>query len=113
MDWLQFILAMFSGLAAAIPLVLQLIRYVKAAVKERNWSQLLQKVTDLMKLAESKFKVGSERKEWVMMMVKASADSINYDVDYDAISEMIDHLCDLSKVINPPKESVVTTDHDR
>lgn len=34
-------------------------------------------------------------------MLKASADGINYDIDYDAIAEMIDSLCDMSKVINP------------
>ena len=34
-------------------------------------------------------------------MLKASADGINYDIDYDAIGEMIDRLCDMSKIINP------------
>ena len=35
-------------------------------------------------------------------MLKASADGINYDIDYDAIADMIDSLCDImSKVINP------------
>ena len=48
-----------------------------------------------------KFKDGAERKEWVLAMLKASADGINYDIDYDAIADMIDSLCDMSKVINP------------
>lgn len=55
MDWLEilkYIAAIASGLAAAIPLVIQ-------------------------------------------------ADGINYDIDYDAIADMIDSLCDMSKVINP------------
>lgn len=38
---------------------------------------------------------------WVLAMLKASADGINYDIDYDAIADMIDSLCDMSKVINP------------
>lgn len=42
-----------------------------------------------------------EEKEWVLAMLKASADGINYDIDYDAIADMIDSLCDMSKVINP------------
>lgn len=46
-------------------------------------------------------KDGAERKEWVLAMLKASADGINYDIDYDAIADMIDSLCDMSKVINP------------
>lgn len=55
----------------------------------------------LMETAETKFKDGAERKEWVLAMLKASADGINYDIDYDAIADMIDSLCDMSKVINP------------
>lgn len=104
MDWmeiLKYIAAIASGLAAAIPLVIQLIKYVKQAVKERNWGVVLSNVMSLMETAETKFAEGAERKEWVLAMLKASADSINYDIDYDAIGEMIDSLCDMSKIINP------------
>ena len=107
MDWLEIlklIAAVASGLAAAIPLAIQLVKYVKQAVKERNWGILMNKLMDLMETAESKFEEGAERKEWVLAMLKVSADSINYDIDYDAIAEMIDRLCDMSKVINAPAE---------
>lgn len=104
MDWmeiLKLIAAIASGLAAAIPLAVQLAKYVKQAVKERNWAVVLKKVMALMETAETKFDEGAERKEWVLAMLKASADGINYDIDYDAIAEMIDSLCDMSKIINP------------
>jgi len=101
MEWLDFIVAMLSGLAAAIPLVVQLVKYVKQTIKERNWSQVLDKVMALMETAETKFTEGAERKEWVIAMLKAGADGINYDINYDAIGEMIDRLCDMSRVINP------------
>lgn len=40
-------------------------------------------------------------------MVKASADSINYDIDTNAIGELIDSLCDMANVVNalPSKEN--------
>lgn len=104
MDWLEilkYIAAIASGLAAAIPLVIQLVKYIKQAVKEKNWGVVLEKVMKLMETAETKFKDGAERKEWVLAMLKASADGINYDIDYDAIADMIDSLCDMSNVINP------------
>ena len=101
MKWYDVLVAVLSGLAAVIPLVIQLVKYVKQAVKEKNWTQVMNKVIDLMEVAETKFKEGAERKEWVLAMLKAGADSINYDIDYDAVSEMIDTLCDMSKVINP------------
>lgn len=112
MDWteiLKYIAAIASGLAATIPLVIQLVKYIKQAVKERNWGVVLAKVMSLMEAAESKFKEGAERKEWVLAMLKASADSINYDIDYDAIAEMIDSLCDMSKVINPSTSASAET----
>lgn len=103
MDWmeiLKLIAVIASGLAAAIPLAIQLVKYVKQAVKERNWNIVLEKVMDLMETAETKFAEGAERKEWVLAMLKAGADGINYDIDYDAIADMIDRLCDMSKIVN-------------
>lgn len=104
MEYLDVILSIVAGLAAAIPLVVKLVQYVTAAVKEKNWNKLLDLVMSLMEEAEEKFADGATRKEWVMAMVQASAESINYDVDIAAISELIDSLCDLSKVVNPPAD---------
>lgn len=101
-QWLNYVVAILSGLAAAIPLVVQLVKYVKEAVKQRNWTVLLDKVVKLMETAETKFEKGADRKEWVIAMLKASADDLNFDIDYDAIAEMIDALCDMSKQVNSP-----------
>lgn len=109
MDWLEIlklIAVIASGLAATIPLVIQLIKYVKQAIKEKNWNVLLQKVMELMETAEKKFEDGAERKEWVLAMLKAGADGINYDIDYNAIADMIDRLCDMSKIINATARDV-------
>ena len=110
MEWLKYLVSILSGLAAAIPLVVQLVKYIKQAVKERNWSVVLSKVIGLMEAAETKFAEGAERKEWVLAMLKASADGINYDIDYDAIADMIDSLCNMSKIINAPAAAVVATE---
>ena len=98
----NFIISIIAGLGAAIPLVLKLIEYVQKAVKEKNWGQLLNLVMSLMAEAESKFETGAERKEWVLAMVTASANEINYDIDMSAVSGMIDSLCAMSKQVNAP-----------
>lgn len=100
MEWVKLALAIISGLATAIPLVIKLVEYVQKATKEKNWNKMLELVIDLMEQAETKFEEGADRKEWVLAMVKASADTINYDVDIDAVGAMIDSLCDMSKVVN-------------
>lgn len=100
MEWMDHVVSILSGLAAAIPLVVALISYVRKAVKEKNWDKLLAMVMDYMKVAETKFQTGAEKREWVIVMVKASADTLNYDVDLDAVGKMIDSLCDMSKAVN-------------
>lgn len=99
----NIIVSILTGIATAIPLIVQLVKYVKQAVQEKNWNQLVSMVMKLMEEAEKKFETGADRKEWVMTMIKASSDSINYPVDMDAISALIDSLCDMSKVVNGKK----------
>lgn len=100
MQWVNYIVAILSGLATAIPLVVKLVEYVRKCAKEKNWTKLLELVMNLMTQAEAKFDNGEERKEWVLMMVKASADTIDYAIDLDVVGEMIDGLCSMSKTVN-------------
>ena len=107
MEWneiFEIIVSILSGLVVMIPLVVKLVEYVQKAMREKNWSDLIELVTNLMKEAEEKFDNGADRKEWCLMMVKASADTIDYDIDLDEVGELIDKMCELSKVVNVPKE---------
>ena len=97
---IPLIVALLSGLATCIPLAYKLVQYVKKAAQEKNWNALLGLVIDLMEQAEKKFTDGATRKEWVMAMVQTSAEYINYPVDVEALSAMIDRLCDMTKVVN-------------
>ena len=56
-----------------------------------------------MKEAEVKFDNGADRKEWVLAMIKVSSETINFDVNYDEVSTLIDELCSMSKVVNAPE----------
>jgi hypothetical protein len=102
MDWLNVVVSILSGLAVAIPLVVELIKWVKKAVKEKNWQELLKLVTNLMEEAEAKFDNGNDRREWVLVMVKASADTINYNIDLEQVGKLVDSLCAMSKIVNAP-----------
>ena len=100
MEWYEIVISILSGLVALIPLVVKLVEYVEKAAKEKNWTSLLQLVTKLVEEAEGKFDNGEERKSWVLMAVKASSDTLNYDVNMDQVSELVDSLCALSKKVN-------------
>lgn len=107
--WIKLIIAILSGLAAAVPLVFQLIKFVKQSVKAENWSQVVALVLDYMEAAETMFADGASRKDWVLSMTIASANRINYDLDDAAlakISDMIDNICAAAKVINATSSEV-------
>lgn len=106
MEWYEIVISILSGLVAVIPLVIKLVEYVEKATKEKNWALLLDLVMKYMQEAESKFASGAERKEFVLMAVKASADTLNYDIDLEVVSKMIDSLCEMSKVVNAPQVEV-------
>ena len=100
MEWLELAVSILAGLAATIPLVIELVKYVKKAIKEKNWNLILNLVLKYMSVAEEKFATGAERKEWVMAMVLESAKTVNYDLTPDVLSKLIDDLCSLTKVVN-------------
>ena len=83
MDWLEYVLSILPGLAASlvaiITLTVKLIEYVQKAIKEKNWGEVLKLVMGYMEAAEEKFETGAE-------------------------SKLIDDLCDMSNVVNPPAE---------
>lgn len=104
MEWLELAVSVLAGLAAAIPLVIKLVEYVKKAIKEKNWGVVLNLVISYMEIAETMFETGAERKEWVLDMIKESANVVNYDIDIVVIDKLIDDLCAMTKAINPPAE---------
>ena len=105
--WIQIAISILSGIAVAIPLIIKLIEVVKKATKEKNWNLLLKMTMDYMTEAEKNIASGAERKEWVMSMVIASAANINYpmtDDDVKKSGDLIDSICDASKILNNSEE---------
>ena len=103
MSWVEIVVSILSGLAVCIPLVVKLVNVVRASVKEKNWSQIVTIVLDLMKQAETLFAEGAARKAWVMAGVESAAKSINYNYDEVAkqkVSDMIDAICATAKIVN-------------
>ena len=101
----NLIVAILAGLATCIPLAYNLVKYVKKAAQEKNWNALLGLVMELMEQAEKKFADGATRKEWVMAMVQTSAEYVQYPMDVQALSNMIDQLTNLTKNVNVKKET--------
>ena len=58
---------------------------------------------DVAEFVEKHLK-GAEKKEWVLAELQAMAHTLNYEIDWNVVSEMIDKICDASKEINPPQK---------
>lgn len=99
-DWVNLIVSVLAGLATAIPLIVKLVQFIKESVKSKNWSSLMQLVLQLMTEAEKNYATGAERKEYVMGAIKSMESTLNYDIDEDVISTMIDSIVLASKTIN-------------
>lgn len=106
MEWYEIVAEILIGLSIITPLVIKLVQAISTSVREKNWTVLVDLVTNLMKEAEGKFSSGNERRDWVLVMVKASADTINFNVDMEQVGKLIDSLCAMSKVVNPPVEAI-------
>lgn len=104
MEWYEIFISILSGLVVTIPLVIKLVEWVKKAIQEKNWNQLVTLVMNLMAEAEDKFDNGADRKSWVMGMIEAAAKTINYPIDLEQISVLIDDLCTMSKLVNATRE---------
>jgi len=98
--WIQAIISILSGVAILVPLIVKLVQYVQANAKEKNWSSLMVLIMNLMAQAEQMFDKGADKKEWVINELKAVASTLNYEIDWNVVSEMIDKICDVSKEIN-------------
>lgn len=101
-EYIDLIVAVFAGLATCIPLAAKLIEYVTKATKEKNWPTLMKMVMDLMEEAEKQFEYGSDKKAWCLGMIEASAHTVNFQIDMEVVSAMIDQICATSKVVNAP-----------
>ena len=100
MEILELIIEILAGLLVVIPLVAKLIEYVKKSTLEKNWSNLIRLLLNLMATAEEKFDNGADRKQWVIAMVQATANTINYPISEQELSKLIDNLVELTKKVN-------------
>ena len=97
---LQIIVQILTSLVTLIPMVFALVKWITIAVKEKNWNNLLSLILSLCAKAEEQFVNGADKKQWVMSMVKSSLNTINYDIDDETLSALIDNLIDLTTKVN-------------
>lgn len=101
MDFIaEYLPRILVGIAVLIPLIIALIKYVKKAADDKNWNIIVKMVLDLMVQAEKDYSTGAERKEFVMNQLRVTAKTVNFEIDWDKVSDLIDALCEMAKEVN-------------
>ena len=103
MEVWNLIAGILSGLIVCVPLVIKLVQVTKEPIRKGNWNKLVSMVADFMAQAEMKIEDNATRKEWVLGMVRTSANQIDYDLtdaEWEKISNMIDQLCTMARTVN-------------
>lgn len=97
---LELIASIIAGVAVCVPLVVKLIQYVKEAIAGRDYQKLIKLTMKFCVEAEMLFGTGAERKQWVMNRVTEVANTMDIEIDAEAIGRLIDDLVEASKIIN-------------
>ena len=100
MDIIKYIPQILIGLAAIIPLIVALIKYVDKATESKNWNIVEKIILDLLVQAEQDYSTGIEKKTFVMNQVEVLAKTVNFEIDMDKVSDLIDALCDMAHEVN-------------
>ena len=90
-------------LGILIPMVIAFVKTIKKAIKEKNWTKLLDLAMALMERAEKEFENGTDKKSFVMQMLKTSLDEINYEISDEELSDLIDSMVALTNKVNIKK----------
>ena len=98
--FVEYLPAILVGLAAIIPLITALVKYVTRVAEDKNWNIIVKMVLDLMVQAEHDYSSGIERKEFVMNQMKVLAATVDFKVDWDKVSDLIDALCEMAHEVN-------------
>lgn len=106
--WIGIVISILTGITTCIPLVIKLVEVIKETVKSKNWTAVMQLVLKLMAEAEDNYSTGADKKTYVMDSIEAMKDTLNYEVDMDAVSAMIDSIIIASKRINVQATEVAT-----
>lgn len=104
MEWFEIIVGIIAGLVVLIPLGIKLFNWLKNIINEKKWPELIEVVLKLIAEAETAYNDGASRKEYVMQMVKSTAEAMEYDVDMDEISKFIDNVVAMAKLVNAKKK---------
>lgn len=99
-DWITLIVSIASSIVIMLPLVVSLVKHVKLLAKEKNWAGFLVLLNTYIMRAEENFETGADKEEWVVSMIMASADIIQFDIDEAALREIIRNIIEVTNNVN-------------
>lgn len=97
---IAIIMDILAILVILVPALYGVYKAVKKAIDEKNWHGLIATAIELIASAEQKFANGTEKKQFVMDMLKESAEKAGVKYDSESLSKTVDDLVALTKKVN-------------
>ena len=104
MEYVKIVVYAVAIAGTLIYYLYTLVKNIKAAVEERKWNVVLELLMGFMEEVEPLFEEGTTKKEVVMSKMRNAVEQYGLKVDMEVISQLIDRLCDMSNVVNPPAD---------
>lgn len=109
-DTITLIIQLLISIIPVSLLVVELVKYVKLSVKEKNWKQLVQLINSLVIEAEKLYTDGVEKEDYVVKMTMYAAEKINYEITEEEVREFVRNLIAVTNVVNIDKSSEISED---
>ena len=106
MDIVTVIISVVLICLPLIPLLVELIKYIKKYVAEKNWRKLLDLTLSLIKEAEQLYSSGADREDYVVGIVLTTAAEIGYAITEDEVRKIIREIIDVTKSVNAKEEEL-------
>lgn len=97
------IFSYIAGGVAIIALFIALIKTMRELKLNYGWIQMMYAIFEYIEEAESEFKNGEDKKQYVLEQIEKLANEIGYKINIIEIGEFIDCLVSFSKKVNIKK----------
>lgn len=89
---ITFIIGFIGAIVALIPVSIKLVKRGKELIKNKDWAKIKEIADTAMKTAESTGKTGAEKKEIVIVAVKAGCEKAGIVIDEKLLKDLVDYI---------------------
>lgn len=99
-NWIDLIIAICGAVSVIVPLAIKLYTTTKQLVQEKNYTKIISGIAEIAKEAEGLFDNGTERREYVLNILKVTSDNLGVPYDEVRFDKELTKIVEAAKKIN-------------